>query len=272
MQEFSVIAEDSCLIAQQAEAEKIFACCDMHGVTSLELLFDTQKNQNKLLWVNRVDGEIVAMLPVFIGDENLTYLVYSSARKVDEFCVCRAKKGDDYTYHLLCPDEQGRFAVRNMIIIANQKLVEGICVSMGIVPEKITFRRAYRIQDQSFVCNSWDVYGHQNFDGSFVKATFPVFSGEGELLDEVGVNNIYTREVKLGGIIKNEKDFYCLSKDEEGKLYLSPDVFDCRNSEAENERETEPADKKSVKCKSFTLISTKNPQTRKNPRSPQRMH
>ena len=43
LQEFRIIAEDSCLIAQQAEAEKIFACCDIHGVTSLELLFDTKR-------------------------------------------------------------------------------------------------------------------------------------------------------------------------------------------------------------------------------------
>lgn len=265
LQEFSILAEDSCLIAQQAEAENIFAHYEMPGVISLELLFDTKKKQNKLLWVNRVDGEIAAMLPVFVKDKNLTYVVYSSAQKVNEFCVCRTKRDDDVIYHLLCPDEQGKFAVRNIIIIADQKLIEAICVSMEIVPETIMLSQTYCIQDQSFVCNSWEVYGYMDFNGSFVKATFPVFPGEDELLEKVGIENVYTKEIKLGGIIKNNNDFYCLCKDEKGKLYLSPDVFNYKNSEDENERETNHADKKSAKCQYFTLTDTKKTQTKEYP-------
>ena len=243
LDDFSISADDYCVISTQKDAEEFFAQCEFTGKVALEEVTPLGAELNsdvklkngksladkKFLWVcHGSDGGIVYR-SLFKNELYSDEIIYTQSKPVNTLAMIM----NNGIIFIVCQDAQGGAIVRALTMLFCQLLVLGMAEMQGIKVKDLYLVKMHRIADNKYIAPCWNiVYEEKNDDGELIDANMlqPVDVRDAGILDEIGLNRLNSSIVYENETVDVHGVYYKLKMDADGGRYLLKNPLQVSNA------------------------------------------
>lgn len=243
LDDFSISADDYCVISTQKDAEEFFAQCEFTGKVALEEVTPLGAELNsdvklkngksladkKFLWVcHGSDGGIVYR-SLFKNELYSDEIIYTQSKPINSLAMII----NNGILFIVCQDSQGGAIVRALTMFFCQFLVQGMADMQGIKVKDLYLVKMHRIADNKYIAPCWSiVYEEENDDGELVDSNMlqPVDVRDAGILDEIGLNHLNSSVVYEDETVDVHGVYYTLKKDADGGRYLLKNALQVSNA------------------------------------------
>ena len=255
--ETTVSALGGCVFCSKSDAEKRFLEIGVKG-GSTELCYvrcnDDEKNY--ILWVNADNGNL-SCLPLFVEDADLGNLNNVTVIPLLRTALIYHKRNQNNgVFYILIKGQND--TVRKIKIFSDEDMIDNYCAVQGYKPYGVALCKVFSIKDNRYITTCWSIcYDDPHEHGANGKpqnyeTLLTVDLADADLLEEVGVANLYTVLLKEGDTFKTQGKLYRILKDENGKLFITGDLF-TRYMEKTREQQLSDNDKRKSVCRIVSL-------------------
>lgn len=247
LEEFTTSAEGGCVYCTKTEAAMRFMQLGMTGITYLCDVKDI-KGRHFTLWINMM-GEDICFLPLFIDDMELNDLCFADISPIIETAFIYHKRDEESGVSYLAIVEKDEIVIRQLRIFLDQNMVENYCATQQIKPTGIYLCQMRTVHNDEYVATCWSIeYENpneldENEEPQLYETLLPVDLADSDILQKVGIPNINNVYLHSGDVFRAQGVMYRALKDENGKFFLTRDLFTTPESDSREEKNEKPATK-----------------------------
>jgi hypothetical protein len=228
LRDYTAPASGECVFRSKSLADRAFKGVGLFGETKLCLVRNNQGTH--VMWAN-VTPYFVAFLPVFLEDFKLNPPLNNEFVPIEKsILVYREYRGGlGACYLVLFGSDEILFTQIKML--PDQMMVEKYCEAQGLKVTHISICKMMTIQDHRYVITCWSVEYEKpeepDEDGepSQYVTYVPVDFAESEKLRDASLSKLNEEYLHENDVFVAQKTIYRVLKDEEGKYYISKELF-----------------------------------------------
>lgn len=253
--DFTATASGVCFCCSKKEAVSYFKRLGITGETNLCQVKD-ENGKNFILWINENDKQI-NFLPLFHEDMFLTLQNVTVVPIEQNVFIYHQRDSESGACYLVLKDTEETL-VRQIKLLPDENMIENYCATQGIIPRSIVLCKMFSIKDNRYLMSCWSIYYEdpRELDSygypQHYETLLPVDLDDSDTLAEIGLTNVYSQIVKDDETIRVQGKIYRLRRNENGKVFLSKNLF--AKSDAETKKQN--AEDQKSKCRFIALKQT----------------
>ena len=228
LRDYTAPVSGECVFSMRSLADRAFKGVGLSGETKLCLVKNNQGTH--VVWAN-INPYFVAFLPVFLEDFQLDPPRNNEFVPIEEnMLVYREYRGGLGACYLVLFGS-GEILFTQIKMLPDQIMVEKYCEAQGLKVTHISICKLMTIQDHKYVITCWSVEYEKteelDEDGepSQYVTYFPVDFTESEKLHDASLSKLNEEYLHENDVFMAQNKIYRVLKDEEGKYYISKDLF-----------------------------------------------
>ncbi len=223
--EYTIPASGECVFRIKSLADQTFKAMGFNGETKLCRVDNLQRAQ--VVWAN-ISSKRIVYLPVFFGDFALEPPEVDEIVPIEKTFFLYRERDDKFGayYIVLFYDDEILFYQIRML--PNHLLVEKYCEARGLNVTHISICKLMTIKDNKYVLTCWAVEHEEPDDrGCPIRYStlIPVDFAESEKLRDASLSKLNEEYLHENDVFVAQKTIYRVLKDEEGKYYISKELF-----------------------------------------------